>query len=129
MTENKIKNNKTMRLFNVLLVNILLIGGLTVSTCNKAKAGELPQNQKAKAISTEIREKVTFPDELVGSEINEKVTVEFKVKADKTIEVVTINSANDFLKTYVKKQIESLNLLNAEGFEGKVLEISLLFSN
>ncbi|MCF8253915.1 MAG: hypothetical protein K9H61_07155 [Bacteroidia bacterium] len=118
-----------MRLFNVILVNILLIGGLTVSTCNKAKAGELPQNQKAKAISTEIREKVNFPDELLDTEINEKVTVEFKVKTDKTIEVVSVNSANEFLKTYVKKQIESLNLISAEGFEGKVLEISLLFSN
>jgi len=67
-----------MKLLNIFIVNFLLLGGLTLTTCNQAKAGELPQNQKVKAISTEIREKITFPDELVGKEIAEKVTVEFK---------------------------------------------------
>lgn len=118
-----------MKLINTFLLNILLIGGLTVSTCNNAKAGELPQNQKIKAISTEIRNKVAFPDELIGKEISEKVTVEFKIKEDKTIEVSSVTTVNEFLKSYVKKQVESLNLTNTEGFEGKVLQISLLFEN
>jgi hypothetical protein len=118
-----------MKLLNIFILNFLLLGGLTLTTCNQAKAGELPQNQKVKAISTEIREKITFPDELVGKEIAEKVTVEFKINTDKTIEVIGVEATNEFLKGYVKKEIEKLSLTNTEGFEGKVLQISLLFEN
>ncbi len=127
MTENK--KIITMKLLNIFILNILLLGGLSLSTCNQAKAGELPQNLKVKAISTEIREKISFPDELLGKQVSEKVTVEFKIKTDKTIEVIGVETTNDFLKGYVKKEVERLSLSNTGGFEGKVMQISLLFEN
>ncbi len=118
-----------MKLFNITVLNILLLGGLTLSTCNKAAATGRPQEKKLKAICTEIRDKVAFPDELLEQTVNEKVLVEFKIREDKTIEVISLESANEFFKTYVKKQIAAIRLHNYEGFEGKVLMLAIVFTN
>ena len=80
-------------------------------------------------LCTEIRSKIVFPTELVDKTVNEKVTVEFKIKEDKTIEVVTIETQNEFLKTYVREQITAISLENYSGFEGKTLQINLYFAN
>jgi hypothetical protein len=118
-----------MKLLNILTLNVFLLGGLTISTCNQAKAGEIPQNQKAKEISAEIKTKITFPDELVGKNLNEKVLVEFKIKEDKSLELVSIITQNSILKSHVKKQIENMNITNSDEFVGKTMQISLLFEN
>ena len=118
-----------MKLFNIAILNILLLGGLSLSTCNKTMASERPEAKKVKAITTEIRSKVAFPEELKDQTVNEKVTVEFKIKEDKTIEVISVDAMNDFLKSYVKKQVETISLSNYEGFEGKTLQLSILFTN
>lgn len=118
-----------MKLLNITVLNIMLLGGLILTTCNKTTATERPEAKKMKAISTEIRGKVAFPEELIDQNVNEKVTVEFKIKEDKTIEVISVETLNEYLKTYVKKQIEAISLSNYEGFEGKVLQLSLLFMN
>jgi hypothetical protein len=65
----------------------------------------------------------------VDKTVNEKVTVEFKIKEDKTIEVVTIETQNEFLKTYLREQITAISLENYSGFEGKTLQINLYFAN
>ncbi|MBC7382216.1 MAG: hypothetical protein H7296_04380 [Bacteroidia bacterium] len=118
-----------MKLFNFVLLNMLLLGGLSLSTCNKANAAERPEAKKIKAICTEIKEKVPYPDELLNLKLNEKVIVEFKVKEDKTIEVIAVETLNNFLKLYVKKQLENIQLNNLEGVEGKTLQLMLLFTN
>ncbi len=118
-----------MKLLSTFLFNLLLLGGLTLSTCNKAKASELPEAKKMKAINTEIKGKIAFPEELLEQSIQEKVTVEFKIRDDKSIEVVSVQSDNSFLKSNVKKQMEKMQLQNTEGFIGKTLEISILFAN
>jgi hypothetical protein len=46
-----------------------------------------------------------------------------------TIEVVTIETQNEFLKTYVREQITAISLENYSGFEGKTLQINLYFAN
>lgn len=118
-----------MKLFNILLMNILLLGGLSLSTCNQAKAGEVPQNQKVKALQTEIKAKVSFPDELLNKDVYEKVTVDFKIKDNKSIEVIAIDCHSEFLKAYVKRQLESMEINNGEGLEGTTFQIGLLFEN
>jgi hypothetical protein len=118
-----------MKLFNALLINLLLLGGLSLTTCQTAKAADAPNANKVKAISHEIRQKVTFPDELVQENIKEQVKVEFKIKADKSIEVISIETSNEFLKAYVKRQIESLELIGYEEFQDRILQINLWFEN
>jgi hypothetical protein len=118
-----------MKLLNALILNILLLGGLSLGTCNTVKAGDLPQAQKVKAISQEIRQRIVFPDELSQENIKELVKIEFKIKADKTIEITHIESNNEFLKAYVKRQFETLDLTGYEEFIDKNLQISLWFEN
>jgi hypothetical protein len=118
-----------MKTLQTLIFSMMLLGGLSLSTCSKANAASSPESAKIKAISTEIRGKVNFPVELSDKTVNEKVVVEFKIKSDKTLEVVSIETQNDFLKTYVKEQISGINLENYSGFEGKTLQISLYFAN
>ncbi len=118
-----------MKLLNVMLLNLFLLGGLSLSTCQTAKAGELPAEKQAKAMSIEIRQKIVFPDQLVNQNIKEDVKVEFTLNANKTVSVKSVETKNEFLKTYVKQQMESLYLGQYEGFEGKNLEITLRFEN
>jgi hypothetical protein len=118
-----------MKTLQSLVLGIMLLGGLSFSTCSKANAKNSPESAKVKAISTEIRSKVAFPAELVDKTVNEKVTVEFKIKEDKSIEIVSIETQNEFLKTYVKEQITAMTLENYSGFEGKTLQINLYFAN
>ncbi|MDZ4667198.1 MAG: hypothetical protein SGJ00_04870 [bacterium] len=118
-----------MKTINLFILNILLIGGLTFSTCNKARAMETPQMLKIKAISTEIKHKISFPEALIGKEIHEKVVIEFKLKEDKSIELVNIETNNEVLKLHISKELEQIRLKNTEGFEGKILQVSVYFEN
>lgn len=118
-----------MKTLQSLVLGLMLLGGLSFSTCTKANAKGSPESAKVKAISTEIRSKVAFPVELADKNVNEKVTVEFKITAEKTVEVVSIETQNEFLKTYVKEQITGMSLENYSGFEGKTLQINLYFAN
>ena len=117
-----------MKTLKLALFTLIVFAGLIVNS-KSSKAAERPEAKKIKAMSMEIRNKVEFPKELLDQDINEKVTVEFKIKEDKSIKVISVSTFNEFLKAYVKKQIESISLSSSEGFEGKVLLIIMLFTN
>ncbi|GAB1448300.1 MAG: hypothetical protein LCH37_07340 [Bacteroidetes bacterium] len=118
-----------MKTIQSIVLSVMLLGGLSFSTCSKAHASGNPEYVKVKAISTEIREKINFPVELADQGLNEKVVVEFQVSAEKKVKVVSVETKNEFLKTYVKNQMETMELENYQGFEGKTMQISLFFAN
>ncbi len=43
-----------MKLFNSMLLNILLLGGLSLSTCNTGKSTKFPKAKIIKAITKDI---------------------------------------------------------------------------
>lgn len=126
LKQQTINNMKTIQ---SIVLSVMLLGGLSFSTCSKANAAENPEHVKVKAISTEIREKVNFPAELADQGLNEKVVVEFQVSSEKKVKVLSVETKNEYLKTYVKKQMECMELENFQGFEGKTMQISLFFAN
>lgn len=118
-----------MKLVNAFVLNMLLLGGLNFSTCKQAKADEHPQLETKKIISTEIKKKLSFPDELLGQSINEKVVIEFKLSQDKKIEIIGIEAKNPILKSHITKQLDLVEVSDAEGLKGRVMQISVLFVN
>ena len=118
-----------MKLVNAFMLNMLLLGGLNFSTCKQAKADEHPQLETQKIISTEIKKKLSFPDELLGQSINERVIIEFKLSQDKKIEIIGIEAKNPILKSHITKQLGLVEVADAEGLKGRVLQISVLFVN
>lgn len=118
-----------MKLVNAFVLNMLLLGGLNFSTCKQAKADEQPQVETQKIVSTEIKKKLSFPDELLGQSINEKVVIEFKLSPNKKIEIIGIETENAILKSHVAKQLDFVEVADAENLKGRVMQISVLFFN
>lgn len=118
-----------MKAFNILVINILLLGGLSLSTCNAARANNVPSSKKVSAISEEIKRNISFPDELLNLNIQESVKVEFLIKDDNSIQIISVSSKNNFLKSYVERKLLSMDLSKYNEFKNNILEITLLFDN
>lgn len=118
-----------MRLLNTFILSILLLGGLSFSTCNQAKADELPQSVSQKMITDEIKRKLSFPEELIGKTVNERVVIEFKINKSKKLDIIGIETLNPTLKAHITKQLELVEVPESENFAGRVLQISVLFYN
>ena len=94
-----------MKTLQSLVLGIMLLGGLSFSTCSKANAKNSPESAKVKAISTEIRSKVAFPAELVDKTVNEKVTVEFKIKEDSEVDVAISDEIGRRVQTILSERM------------------------
>lgn len=63
-----VKNYLTMRIFKNVLTNIFLLGGLTLTTCNKTKAKECHQNPEISSNQFDFSAKLNYTETNLGLE-------------------------------------------------------------
>lgn len=112
-----------------LLLNILLLGGLTFTTCNSANAKEIPSAKKVLALTKEIQLAIVKQKKPESLQKDEKIYLEIVVENDEKIKVVNSASVNASLKTSIEEIINTSKFNTSKGLEGNTLILKLLLKN
>lgn len=110
-----------MKRLNQTLKQLLFASLILVSIQAMAGEGDAP------ALSRQISNQLSFPEELIQPSFNEKVRVDFKMKPDGAVEVLKVYTNNKELKDHVMTQFGKMNFNSRDIDKEKIYRIDVRY--